>query len=191
MGAALALSLQHGVPWAPPSKANMPGNPLVNTYKTKDDRHVSLCCLQAAKYWPDACKVLGRPELTTDERFADPEGLRTNAHVAIGLLAEAFAEHTAAEWRERLADFSGQWAMVQDTLEVAVDPQTIANGYVRDYETSEGVPFQLAAPPVTFGGEPSTPRRAPDFNEHGDAILEGLGIDWDTIVDLKVRGVVA
>jgi hypothetical protein len=35
------------------------------------------------------------------------------------------------------------------------------------------------------------PRRAPEFNEHGDDILAGLGIDWDTIVDLKVRGVVA
>jgi hypothetical protein len=26
--------------------------------------------------------------------------------------------------------------------------------------------------------------------EHGDAILESLGLDWDTIIDLKVRGVV-
>jgi hypothetical protein len=35
------------------------------------------------------------------------------------------------------------------------------------------------------------PGRAPEFNEHGDAILEELGVDWDTIVDLKVRGVIA
>ena len=34
------------------------------------------------------------------------------------------------------------------------------------------------------------PAPAPEFNEHGDAILEELGIDWDTIVDLKVRSVV-
>ena len=38
---------------------------------------------------------------------------------------------------------------------------------------------------------PTTPGRAPEFNEHGDAILADLGLDWDTIVDLKVRGVVA
>jgi hypothetical protein len=44
---------------------------------------------------------------------------------------------------------------------------------------------------VQFGEEPPVPGRAPEFNEHGDAILEELGVDWDTIVDLKVRGVIA
>ena len=101
-----------------------------------------------------------------------------------------FAEHTVAEWREKLADFTGQWCVVQDTLEAAVDPQTLANGYVQDCETATGSPFQLVAAPVQFGGEPAPARRAPEFNEHGDAILEELGIDWDTIVDLKVRSVV-
>jgi crotonobetainyl-CoA:carnitine CoA-transferase CaiB-like acyl-CoA transferase len=36
----------------------------------------------------------------------------------------------------------------------------------------------------------SRPTRAPEFNEHGDQILSDLGLDWDAIVDLKVRGVV-
>ena len=36
------------------------------------------------------------------------------------------------------------------------------------------------------------PERAPEFNEHGDEILtEMLGLDWDTVIDLKVKGVVA
>jgi hypothetical protein len=53
------------------------------------------------------------------------------------------------------------------------------------------VPFRLAAAPVTYGGEAPRPKRAPGFNEHGDDILGGLGLDMDTILDLKVRGVVA
>jgi crotonobetainyl-CoA:carnitine CoA-transferase CaiB-like acyl-CoA transferase len=191
MGAALALSLQHGVGWAPPPRDVARGNPLVGNYQTKDGKFLSLCCLQAAKYWADACTVIGRPELANDERFADAATIQQNAGVAVELLRQAFAERTAEEWRERLATFSGQWAMVQDTLEAAADPQTVANGYVQACETAEGVTFQLAAAPVEYGGEPPVPRRAPEFNEHGDAILTDLGLDMDTILDLKVRGVVA
>jgi crotonobetainyl-CoA:carnitine CoA-transferase CaiB-like acyl-CoA transferase len=135
--------------------------------------------------------VIGRPELAEDERFADTASISANAPVAAGIVAEAFAEHTLAEWRERLADFSGQWAVVQDTLEASVDPQTVANGYIVECATSDGTPFKLAAAPIQFGEEQPQPQRAPEFNEHGDAILEGLGLDTDTIMDLKVRGVVA
>ena len=191
MGAALSLSLQHGVGWAPPPRDVPRGNPLVGNYETKDGKFLSLCCLQAGKYWPEACEVVGRPELATDERFADAAAIKENVAVAIDLLRAAFAERTSDEWRQRFAGFSGQWTMVQDTLEAAADPQTVANGYVQDCETAEGVPFQLAAAPVQYDEVPAKPKRAPEFNEHGDAILEGLGLDMGTIMDLKVRGIVA
>jgi crotonobetainyl-CoA:carnitine CoA-transferase CaiB-like acyl-CoA transferase len=167
------------------------GNPLVGSYRTKDDRFVSLCCLQAAKYWPEACRVIGRPALAGDERFADTASITANVAAASELVADAFAEHTLDEWRERLAQFSGQWAVVQDTLEAATDPQTVANGYLGDCATTDGTEFQLVTAPFQYDGEPAPPKRAPEFNEHGDAILETLGLDTETIVDLKVRGVVA
>ena len=102
-----------------------------------------------------------------------------------------FASATLAEWRERLDDFIGQWAVVQNTLEAAVDPQTLANGYIQDCQTATGTPFQLVAAPVQFDEEPAVPGRAPEFNEHGDRILADIGFDDDAIVDLKIRGVVA
>jgi crotonobetainyl-CoA:carnitine CoA-transferase CaiB-like acyl-CoA transferase len=191
MGAALALSLQHNVPWRGRPKGAPSGNPLTGNYRTKDGRFVSLTCLQMGKYWAEACEVVGRPELATDERFADHASIAANAGIATELLAEAFAERTADEWRQQLQSFSGQWAMVQDCLEAAADPQAVANGYVQQYEDVDGQPYQLASPPVHFGGAPPAPRRAPGFNEHGDTILGSIGIDEDTIMDLKVRGVVA
>jgi crotonobetainyl-CoA:carnitine CoA-transferase CaiB-like acyl-CoA transferase len=190
MGQAFALSLVSGTPWGgPPSNAPRL-NPLVRNYGTKDERSLSFCCLQASRYWAELCVAVGRPELATDPRFADHAGLIENSLEGQRLLEEAFAEHTVAEWRKLLADFTGQWCVVQDTLECAADPQAVANGYMQDCETASGTPFQLVASPVQFGGEPSPVRRAPEFNEHGDAILEEVGVDWDTIVDLKVRSVV-
>jgi len=191
MGQAYALSLLMNQPWQGPP-ANAPRlNPLVRNFDTKDERQLSLCCLQASKYWPELCRFVGRPEAAADPRFTDHDSLMENTLAAQALMEEAFAERTLSEWREILADFSGQWCVVQDTLEAAtVDPQTEANGYVQDCQTASGAPFKLIAAPVQFGGEPAPAGRAPDFNEHGDAILEELGMDWDTIVDLKVRSVV-
>jgi crotonobetainyl-CoA:carnitine CoA-transferase CaiB-like acyl-CoA transferase len=190
-GAAVALSLQRQAPWVPFPRSFVIPNPLVQNYRTKDDRHLSFCCLQGAKYWPGICEAIGQPELAADERFADAASLGKNAAAAIQILAAAFAERTAAEWRTRLAGFSGQWTMVQDTIEASLDPQTVANGYVVDCQTAAGTPFKLAAAPVQFDEEAAVPARAPEFNEHGDAILAELGLDWDAIVDLKARGVVA
>jgi crotonobetainyl-CoA:carnitine CoA-transferase CaiB-like acyl-CoA transferase len=190
MGQGIALSLLLDKSLAAPSAGFRRANPLVGNYQTKDGRHVSLCCLQAGKYWPGLCQVIGRPELATDPRFADHASLMTNGSEAAAILREVFAQRSLAQWRQDLADFEGQWAVVQDSIEVAADPQSTANGYVQDCKTAGGVPFRLIAAPVQYDGHPATPGRAPEFNEHGDDILADLGIDWDTIVDLKVRGVV-
>ncbi|WP_242423525.1 CoA transferase, partial [Frankia sp. EI5c] len=160
-------------------------------YLTKDGRWLSFTCLQAGRYWAPMCDVIERPELATDPRFADHASLMTNSAEAIAILVETFAARPLAEWRERLENFVGQWTVVQDTLEAAADPQTVANGYVQDCTTAAGVPFQLTAAPVQYDEQPAAPRRAPLFNEHGDEILAELGLDTEAVLDLKIRGVVA
>ncbi|HSA52487.1 MAG TPA: CoA transferase [Yinghuangia sp.] len=191
MGQALGLSLVLDVPWHPRPADVVPANPLVGNYRTEDGRWLSFSCLQALRYWAPMCAVIDRPDLVDDPRFADHAALTANSGAAIQILGEAFGARTLAEWRVRLEDFSGQWTVVQDTIEAAADPQTVANGYVQDCETADGTPFQLAAAPVQFDEKPAEPKRAPEFNEHGDAILAELGFDWDAVVDLKVRGIVA
>jgi crotonobetainyl-CoA:carnitine CoA-transferase CaiB-like acyl-CoA transferase len=190
LGATIALSLQLGAGWAPPPLDTPSNNPLVATYKTKDGRWLSFSCLQAFVYWADACRVIDRPELATDPRFADHESLMANAGAAADILRQAFAERTLADWRTQLADFTGQWAVVQNTLEAVEDAQSVANGYTAEAQTAGGIPFRLVTAPVQYDEEPAQPQRAPEFNEHGDDILAALGLDWDAIVDLKVRGVV-
>lgn len=189
MGQAIALSLLFDMPWAPPSR-EMFTNPLTQNYTTADNRTLAFTCLQAAVYWPTLCDAIDRPELKEDPRFADQESLIANGLEAMGILDDVFASAPLAEWRERLAGWDGQWCVVQDTIEAAADPQTVANGYIQDCETAGGAKFQLVSAPVQYGGRPAKTSRAPEFNEHGDGILADLGLDWDTVVDLKVRGIV-
>jgi crotonobetainyl-CoA:carnitine CoA-transferase CaiB-like acyl-CoA transferase len=189
-GLTIGLSLVLDMPWGPPPEGVM-GNPLSGNYQTKDGSWIALTSLQAGKYWPSACEVIGRPELATDPRFCDHQSLLANTAEASAILKEVFASHTLAEWRERLQNFTGQWAVVQHTLEAANDPQSVANGYIQDCETADGTPFKMVSAPVQYDGSPGKARRAPEFNEHGDEILAGIGLDMDAVMDLKVKGVVA
>jgi crotonobetainyl-CoA:carnitine CoA-transferase CaiB-like acyl-CoA transferase len=191
MGQAVALSLAMNVPWGPPPAARLSTNPLSRNYDTKDGHVLAFTCLQIGKYWADFCQVVGMPELATDPRFADAASIMAHTNEAVEILAPLFASGTLEEWRERLEPFTGQWAVVQTTLEAAVDPQSVANGYIQDCVNAGGTAFQMVAAPVQFDEEPPPTARAPEFNEHGDQILADLGLDSDAIIDLKIRGVVA
>jgi len=193
LSAGIALSAQRGEPWQrlPRLRENI-RNPLTSSYQTKGGRWLYLSCLQGFHYWPEACRVIGRPDLIDDERFATAQALSDHALEAVQILDTVFASATLEEWRDRLRGFTGQWAPVQDSIEVMSDEQVQANGYVLEAETKDGTRFPLVTTPVQFDGEPSPPGRAPEFNEHGDDILTGeLGLDWDTVVELKMKGVVA
>ena len=192
MGAGIALSHEVKHPWGQMPIGTNVGNPLTRYFRTSDGHWLQLSCLQGFHYWPEACRVTGLTHLIDDERFADAQTFMANSDAACALLDERFASETLAEWKDRLVDFKGQWAPVQNALEVMDDPQVAANGYIVHAETANGTPHPLVATPVQFDEQPAPTRRAPDFNEHGDAILtEDLGMDWDDVIDLKVRGVVA
>jgi crotonobetainyl-CoA:carnitine CoA-transferase CaiB-like acyl-CoA transferase len=192
IGAGVALSLHTGHRLTRMPQATRPmHNPLTYQYRTSDGRWIAMSCLQAFYYWPDACRVLGREDLIGDPRFASHEDLTANAREAVAILEEVFATRTAAQWQEQLADFRGQWALVQDTGDLAADPMVQANGYIVQTETASGTPFSLVATPVQFDGVPAATHRAPDYHEHGDALLTDLlGYDWDAVIDLKVKGAV-
>jgi crotonobetainyl-CoA:carnitine CoA-transferase CaiB-like acyl-CoA transferase len=192
MGAGIALSQHLGTPWRQPpdSYANL-RNPLAHGYRAADGRWLFLSCLQGFHYWPGICRVLERPDLVDDPRFCSHEALTAHAPEAAEILEAEFGSRPMSHWKQRLADFKGQWAQVQDSVEVAQDPQVVANGYIVKARTKSGVEFPLVATPVQFDGEPAQPRRAPEFNEHGDQILAELAeIDGEDLIELKVKNIV-
>jgi crotonobetainyl-CoA:carnitine CoA-transferase CaiB-like acyl-CoA transferase len=54
-------------------------NPLVGSYRTQDGRHIQLVFLEADRYWPDFCRLVGRDELIDDPRFVDLQARREHA----------------------------------------------------------------------------------------------------------------
>ncbi len=78
MGSGIAMTGVSGTPWRPLALGGRSTfNPLVTTYRTADDRHLSFCCLQPFRYWPSLCEAINRPELATDDRFSSYEALTT------------------------------------------------------------------------------------------------------------------
>jgi crotonobetainyl-CoA:carnitine CoA-transferase CaiB-like acyl-CoA transferase len=163
-------------------------NPLSGSYRTADDRWLELTMLQPGRYWPEFCDGVGRPDLATDARFADTAALMANAAAAAELVAEILAARPLAEWIEVLGNVSGQWAVVQNSWEVAQDEALRANGGIATVTDAEGVPRELVANPVQFDQTPPTLTRAPQFAEHTDELLRELGLAEEELIALKIAG---
>ena len=103
-------------------------------------------------------------------------------------LDEIFATRTLEEWKPIMNTVDGVWAPVQTADELLVDPQVVANGYIREVTSAGGTTFRMVASPLQFDEQPHDLTRAPDHGEHTDEVLEELGLEMDAILDLKLKG---
>ena len=165
-------------------------NPLVGNYRTADNRWIVLAMLQPGRYWPEFCRRIGREDLITDARFATVDALMGNAAEAAEVLQKAIADRTLAEWMARFADMEGQWGVAQDPWEVGQDPALRANGMIAEVLDVDGAKRELVSNPVQFDETPVSLTRAPQFAEHTDEILRGLGKSDDEVISLKIAGAV-
>jgi crotonobetainyl-CoA:carnitine CoA-transferase CaiB-like acyl-CoA transferase len=163
-------------------------NPLIGTFRTSDGRWINFTMLQPGRYFADVCRHLGLEELIDDPRFGTAEDLMANASEAGTYIAQAIGAKPYAHWVEVLETMEGPWAPVQSPLEIANDPQMVANGYICSLMDSEGQERRLVANPVQFDEQPPVLIRAPLFAEHTDDILRQLGKTDDEIIQLKIDG---
>jgi crotonobetainyl-CoA:carnitine CoA-transferase CaiB-like acyl-CoA transferase len=163
-------------------------NPLIGAYLTSDGRWIELAMLQPGRYWAEFCKLAGRGELATDERFDSTEKLMANAAQAAGIVADLVASRPFAEWVEILSRGEGQWSAVQNAWEVGQDPSLRANGLIAPVVDADGVDRELVASPVQFDETPADITRAPQFAEHTDEVLRSLGLSDEELIALKIDG---
>ncbi|MGO9856717.1 MAG: CaiB/BaiF CoA transferase family protein [Acidimicrobiales bacterium] len=165
-------------------------NPLVNNYKTADGRWLALCMLQRDLYWDGVLVALGREDLRADDRFNSPEALGSHIGEAIAELEGVFASLTLEEARVALASQPGQWDVLQNVLELPVDPQAIANGFVQTVSYDGDLALPLVSSPAQFDRTPPPLGPAPEFGANTDEILAELGMDEDQIMEARIAGAV-
>jgi crotonobetainyl-CoA:carnitine CoA-transferase CaiB-like acyl-CoA transferase len=181
-------ALQGAAPRAPAGR--MVINPLVATYRTSDDRHVSLVFLESDRYWAPFCALVGRDDLAADPRFADHASRGAHADECAAALDEVFAARTFAEWKALLAQIDAPWAPVQAVEELLDDPQVLANDYLGEVALDDGGSYRLPRVPVQFDEQAPDLHRAPEHGEHTESVLVELGYSWDEITALGADGVI-
>lgn len=166
-----------------------PGNPLLNWYQTSDGRWLYLVLMQADRFWAELCKTIGRPELISDERYADAEARYENRESCVAELDAIFAERTMSEWSEAFRDFSGVWAPALTPHEIIDFEQGHANDYLSQTITNRGERLKLVAPPFQFDETGVTPAGpAPEIGQDTEVVLLESGYSWDDISALRDRG---
>jgi len=173
------------------ARHNVP-NPLVNYFKTADDRWISLLTRQGERDWPKIARALKIEHLVEDPRFAKARARRENVALLVPLLDAAFGARPYADIAAALDAEEMIWAPVLTPAEAVADPQTIAAGCVVHTPMHDGGVFAAPAAPVRFVGADDGPKGpAPSAGEHTRAVLAAAGYSAADIDAMYASGAAA
>lgn len=145
---------------------------------TTQDGQLAICCGNDGQFQRLA-KVLGLPELATDERFSTNAMRVKHREVLLPLLLERFGAHTTAHWLGVLAqpDVDVPSAPVLTVGSALEHPQLQARGMLRTITHPTVGTMRAVGCPVRMGGESLfNERPAPVLGEHTEQILHELGL---------------
>jgi formyl-CoA transferase len=166
-----------------------PPNPMINVYQTSDE-HWFLIVLQS-KDWPALAKVIGRPDLVSDVRFADQKARGANPSQLTEILDQVFVSRPLAQWREAFDQANITYGVVRHPSEAMTDPQLIANDIIVPLEgAGENLKHTISSPLKVHGIAKVPARRAPDIGEHNDEVLKELGFTSTDIEGLRAGGTI-
>ena len=167
-----------------------PPNPAMNLYRTADDSWLMLILLPSK--WPEFVNAIGRGDLASDARFADPATQAANAAALTAILDEVFGSQPLAHWREVLDQQRITYGIVRGPSEVIRDPQLLENDVIVPLAGAGGKLTSTISSPFRVHDVTKVPaQRAPELGEHNEEILAQLGFDANAIVALRASGAIA
>jgi crotonobetainyl-CoA:carnitine CoA-transferase CaiB-like acyl-CoA transferase len=172
-----------------PHDRKNPPNAAMNVYRAADDTWFVLIVT------PDkleaVAKAIGRPDLLTDPRFADPAKLTANIPILTAILDEIFATKPMVHWHQVFSSVHVTFGAVRGPQEVIQDPQLQVNDIVVPLEGAGGKLTSTVSSPIQVHGVAKVPaRRAPEAGEHNEEILRQLGFSSDDIDRLRAIGAI-
>jgi formyl-CoA transferase len=138
-----------------------------------------------------AAQVIGRPDLTSDDRFCTPPARAKNAAALTEIIESWARQHDKREVMKAFAGRGIPCGAVFDTAEVLADEHLRERGTIVDLDHPTRGRFSTIISPLRLSDSPVAPRRAPLFGEHTEAVLRDLaGYSDSEISTLSEKGVV-
>ncbi len=143
------------------------------------------------KQFVQLCKVLGRPDLAQDERFATTSLRVAHKQVLLPIVAAILAQHTIDHWMPLLREAVVPSAPIYDFKQVYDDPQIRHRGLVKTVPHPLSGTLSVVGNPLNFSDTPLQYKRPPPLlGQHTDEVLrEVLGIDDEEMAQLAEQKV--
>jgi CoA:oxalate CoA-transferase len=133
-------------------------------------------------------RLIGRPELADDPRFAAREARKRNRRALKTEIEKSLAARSAAQWSALFNAHGVPAGEVLDVPAALAHPQVAGRGVVRTFAQVPGVPGPVAVVRSGFrlgGGDPRAVTAPPALGADTDAVLAALGYSPGEIADLR------
>jgi crotonobetainyl-CoA:carnitine CoA-transferase CaiB-like acyl-CoA transferase len=142
------------------------------------------------RHWQRFFALIGRPELATDERFAQQAARSQHIDALYAIVAESMRAHSTAEWLCLLKEADIPCGPMNTPDDVFNDPHLQAVGMFPEIEhPTEGLIRHLKVP-VKFSKTPGgLQRHAERLGGSSTAVLRELGYAEAQIAEFEKRGV--
>jgi formyl-CoA transferase len=138
------------------------------------------------------CRLLNRPELVADPRFASNADRLANRDALVALLQEVFVTKSADAWLALLNEGGIAAGPINTVPEAFADPQVAALNVVRTLPHPTAGELRVVAPPFSLSESEVGPRSAPPLlGQHtADVLRDVLGRSDDEIGALRADGAI-